>query len=72
MDFFDIFLLGVTYRYAIKIDHKFKKHNKREFRSTNVQQQNYGKGNHKSKIKLGTKQGNPNSRQTVQVVGKER
>jgi hypothetical protein len=43
MDFLDISSLGATYRYAVKIDHKFRHRNKREFRSTNPQQPKYDK-----------------------------
>jgi hypothetical protein len=31
MDFLDISSLGVAYRYAVKIEQKFKHHNKRDF-----------------------------------------
>jgi hypothetical protein len=34
MEFIDISLLGMTYRYATKIEQKFK-HKKRDFGSTN-------------------------------------
>ena len=40
MGFLDITLLGTTYRYAAKIEHKFK-HKKRDFGSTNSKR---GKG----------------------------
>lgn len=40
----DISLIGVVYRYAIKIKQKFKEKNKREFGSTNSSQQKHGKG----------------------------
>jgi hypothetical protein len=43
MDFLDISSLGASYRYAIKIEKKFKHQNKREFRSTNTQQPKYEK-----------------------------
>jgi hypothetical protein len=43
MDFLDISSLGATYRYAIKIEHKFKHQNKREFGSGNSQQTKYDK-----------------------------
>jgi hypothetical protein len=49
MDFLDISSLGFVYRYAIKIEHKFKKQNKWEFGSANPQQPKYGKGNPNSK-----------------------
>jgi hypothetical protein len=45
MDFLDISSLGATYRYAVKIKHKFKHQNKWEFRSTNPQQPKYEKDN---------------------------
>jgi hypothetical protein len=43
MDFFDKFSLGVSYKCVVKIEQKFKKRNKREFRSTNPPQQKHGK-----------------------------
>jgi hypothetical protein len=43
MDFLDISSLGAAYRYAIKIEKKFKHQNKREFRSANPQQPKYDK-----------------------------
>jgi hypothetical protein len=43
MDFLDISSLGVSYRYVVKIEKKFKHQNKREFGSANPQQPNYGK-----------------------------
>jgi hypothetical protein len=44
MDFLEISSLGVTYRYVVKIEKKFKQQNKREFGSKNMQQPKYGKG----------------------------
>jgi hypothetical protein len=43
MDFLDISSLGVAYRYAVKIEQKFKHQNKREFGSANPQQPKYDK-----------------------------
>jgi hypothetical protein len=43
MDFLDISSLGAAYRYAIKIEDKFKHQNKREFGSPNPQQPKYDK-----------------------------
>jgi hypothetical protein len=43
MDFLDISSLGVDYPYAVKIEQKFKHHNKWEFESTNPQQLKYDK-----------------------------
>jgi hypothetical protein len=43
MDFLDISSLGAAYQYAVKIEHKFKHQNKREFRSANLQQPKYEK-----------------------------
>jgi hypothetical protein len=43
MDFLDISSLGVAYRYAVKIEQKFKHQNKWEFGSTNPQQPKYDK-----------------------------
>jgi hypothetical protein len=38
MDFLDISSLSAAYRYAVKIEQKFKHQNKREFGSANPQQ----------------------------------
>jgi hypothetical protein len=43
MDFLDISSLGAAYRYAIKIEQKFKHQKKQEFGSANPQQPKYGK-----------------------------
>jgi hypothetical protein len=43
MDFLDISSLGSAYRYAVKIEQKFKHQNKREFGSANPQQPKYDK-----------------------------
>jgi hypothetical protein len=43
MDFLDISSLGAAYRYAVKIEQKFKHQNKQEFRSANPQQPKYDK-----------------------------
>ena len=43
MDFLDISSLGATYRYAAKIEQKFKQQNKWEFGSANLQQPKYDK-----------------------------
>ena len=43
MDFLDISLLGVAYRYDVKIKKKIKHQNKREFGSGNPQQPKYDK-----------------------------
>jgi hypothetical protein len=43
MDFLDISSLGVAYRYALKIEKKFKHRNKWEFGSANRQQPKYDK-----------------------------
>jgi hypothetical protein len=45
MDFLDISSLGAAYRYAVKIEQKFKHQNKREFMSANPQQSKYDKDN---------------------------
>jgi hypothetical protein len=45
MDFLDISSLGAAYRYAVKIEQKFKHQNKREFGSANPQQPKYDKDN---------------------------
>jgi hypothetical protein len=44
MDFLDIASLGTTYRYVVKIEHKFKQ-KRREFASANPSQLKQGKGN---------------------------
>jgi hypothetical protein len=43
MDFLYISSLSVAYRYAVKIEQKFKHQNKREFGSANSQQPKYEK-----------------------------
>jgi hypothetical protein len=43
MDFLNISSLVFSYRYAIKIKHKFRHRNKWKFRSTNPQQTKHGK-----------------------------
>jgi hypothetical protein len=43
MEFLDISSLGVAYRYAIKIEYKFRHQNKWEFKSANPQQPKYDK-----------------------------
>jgi hypothetical protein len=48
MDFLDISSLGVSYRYAVKIENKFKKQSKWEFGAANLQQPKYGKDNRNS------------------------
>jgi hypothetical protein len=45
MDFLKISSMGVSYRYAIKIEQKFKQQSKRGFGFENTPQQNHGKGN---------------------------
>jgi hypothetical protein len=43
MDFLNISSLGVSYRYVVKIEKKFRHQNKWEFGSANLQQSNHGK-----------------------------
>jgi hypothetical protein len=43
MDFLDISLLGVAYRYVVKIKKKFKHENKWEFEYANTKQRKYDK-----------------------------
>jgi hypothetical protein len=43
MVFLDISSLGVAYRYAVKIEQKFKHQNKWEFKFANPQQTKYEK-----------------------------
>jgi hypothetical protein len=45
MDFLDISSLGAAYRYAVKIEQKFKHQKKWDFRSVNPQQPKYDKDN---------------------------
>jgi hypothetical protein len=59
MDFLDISSLGSAYRYAFKIEQKFKHQNKWEFGSANLQQPKYDKD-------IPNKQQKP-----VQAIGKE-
>ena len=44
MEFLDISSLGAAYRYAVKIEQKFKQRNRRDFGSVNTSQQKVGKG----------------------------
>jgi hypothetical protein len=43
MDFLEISSLSASYRYDVKIEHKFKHHKKREFGFANPQQVKYDK-----------------------------
>jgi hypothetical protein len=43
MDFLNISSLGAAYRYAVKIEQKFRHQNKWEFGSANMQQPKHGK-----------------------------
>jgi hypothetical protein len=56
MEFLDIASLGTTYKYVVKIEHKFKK-KRREFGSTNSLQPKQRKGGpnpqNKGEIKYG-------------------
>ena len=45
MEFLDISSLGAAYRYAVKIEQKFKQRNRWDFGSMNASQQKAGKGN---------------------------
>ena len=45
MDFLDISSLSAAYRYAVKIEHKFKHQKKWDFISVNLQQPKYEKNN---------------------------
>ena len=47
IDFLNISSLGAAYRYAVKIEQKFKHQNKRYFGSVNPQQPKYDKDNPK-------------------------
>jgi hypothetical protein len=59
MDFLDISSLGVAYRYAIKLEKKFKKQTKWEFGFENTPQHNHGKGNPNSQNEGHSKEGQP-------------
>jgi hypothetical protein len=59
MDFLDISLMGVSYQYAFKIEHKFKQQNKRGFRFENTPQHNHGKGHPNSQNERQIKEGQP-------------
>jgi hypothetical protein len=59
MDFLDISSLGVTYQYVVKIEQKFNKQNKREFRSENMKKLKYGKGGPNTQAKGQIKDGKP-------------
>jgi hypothetical protein len=43
MDFLNMSSIGVSYRYAIKIEKKFKHQNKQDFGSANLQQPKFDK-----------------------------
>jgi hypothetical protein len=43
MDFLNISSLGASYKYVVKIEHKFRHQNKWEFESANPQQPKHGK-----------------------------
>ena len=60
MEFLEILSLGAAYRYAVKIEQKFKQKNKREFGSTNQKQ---GKGNPSSQNKVHSKDIQPSNNQ---------
>jgi hypothetical protein len=45
MNFLNISSLGVSYRYVVKIEQKFRHQNKWKFGSANMQQQKHGKDN---------------------------
>jgi hypothetical protein len=61
MEFMDITSLGIAYRYAVKIEHKFKQ-KRQEFGSANSSQSKQGKGDpnphSKGQIKYGHSQDN--------------
>jgi hypothetical protein len=59
MEFLEILSLGAAYRYVVKIEQKFKKQNKWEFRYANPQQPKYGKGGPNSQEKGQRKYGQP-------------
>jgi hypothetical protein len=63
MDFLYIASLGTTYRYVVKIKHKFKK-KRREFGSVNPSQPNQGKGNPNPHNKGPSRDGRPQDNQS--------
>jgi hypothetical protein len=63
MEFLDIASLGATYRYAIKIEHKFKQ-KQQEFRSANPSQPKQGKGCPNPHNKGPSRDGHPQDNQS--------
>jgi hypothetical protein len=63
MEFLDISSLGMTYRYVVKIEQKFKQ-KKREFGSANSSQQKQGKGSPNPQNKGQSKDGPPQDNQS--------
>ena len=59
MEFLDISSLGVTYRYAIKIEQKFKQRNRWDFGFLNPSQQKVGKGSPNMQTKGPSKDNQP-------------
>jgi hypothetical protein len=51
MDFLEISSLGTSYRYVVKIEHKFKQQSNREFEFENMPQKKHGKRNTNSQKK---------------------
>jgi hypothetical protein len=63
MEFMDISLLGPTYRYVVKLEHKFKQ-KKQEFGDANSSQKKQGKGSPNPQKKGQTKDGPPQDNQS--------
>ena len=70
MDFQDISSLGAAYRYAIKIEQKFKQNNKQEFGFLNQLQQKPSKGGPNSQNKGQSKNGQTHDNQSKLQVKK--
>jgi len=69
MEFLDISSLGLSYRYDVKIEQKFKKKNKQEFGFENMLQHKHGKGNPSSQNKEQRKDNQSNHKQ-IKVLGR--
>jgi hypothetical protein len=63
MEFLDIASLGTTYRYVVKIEHKFKQ-KRGEFESANPSQSKQGKGSPNPHSKGPSRDGHPQDNQS--------
>jgi hypothetical protein len=59
MEFLDISSLGAAYRYAVKIEQKFKQRNKQSFGNKNASQQKTGRGSINTHTKGPSKDNHP-------------